>query len=159
MAHSLKTKTKCRVMIESGKPLSYVEEKTGVSKGTLILWTDEGKWVKGKIEPKLYQKEVESVLRLAEKRGLTMDYFLGKVQTLCEATKPMLVKPLDSAHSREEGDESGGAFVQEVPDYRAISDGLDHAQKIIPGLKVSEKVDLGENSLLLYQELISRGRK
>jgi len=156
MAKAPAVKAKAKALFEGGGSLREVAAKVGKHYQTILAWSKKEGWVQGKTRPILDQKEEEATLEAARELGLTKGYFLGKVKTLCEATKPVLVKASkeDEAEAKEEGDESGGAFVQEVPDYKAISDGLTHAERIIPGLKVPDKVDLTTNGRSLLDEVL-----
>lgn len=148
MAKSAKVKAKAKVMWESRIASRKIAETVGVSDHHTILdWAEEGGWVKGAITPKLAQKEEEATLEVARELGLNKAYFLSKVKLLCEATIPVLAK----GDEDEEGDE---AKVKEVPDYKAISNGLAHAKDIIPGLKVSEKIDITSGGRSLLDEVL-----
>lgn len=128
-----------------------IGESLGIATRTVANWAErglpsplKGPWVKGSLAEKIHQKAEESILEAAKRLGLDSAYFLAKVKNMCEATRPVLVKPskAEQEKSAEEGDESGGGFVTEMPDYSAIDAGLTHAERIIPGLKAKEQVSI-----------------
>lgn len=124
-----------------------IAARIGVSRRTICNWAErglpspvKGPWEKGSLAQKVHEKRTESILEAAAKIGLTNEFILQKVMDMCQATKPVLVKPSKAEQEKaaKEGDESGGGFVAEVPDYSAINDGLTHAERILPGLKAAE---------------------
>lgn len=144
--------------------MSYRDIATtvGISLRTVANWAErgmpnpvKGQWVKGAHASKVQQKAEESILEVASRVGLTHEFLLGKVKELCTATKPVLVKPskAEQEKAQKEGDESGGGFVTEIPDYNAIDAGLTHAERIIPGLKAAETIshDFPAEMLAFFQ--------
>lgn len=140
--------TRARIMYEKDSlSKREIAERVGMSERTIANWMErglpsplKGPWEKGSLAEKVHEKRAESILEAAAKIGLTNEFILQKVMDMCQATKPILVKPskADQEKAAKEGDESGGGFVTEVPDYSAIDAGLTHAERIIPGLKAAE---------------------
>lgn len=161
MAKKPETKTqqqaRARIMWENDKfSQRIIAEKIGVSERTIANWSERGMpnplrgpWVKGSLAEKVHEMKESSILQIANEMGMDSAFFLSKVKQLCTATRPVLVKGDDEGQAKDEGDESGGGFVQEIPDYKAIDAGLTHAERIIPGLKAAEKVQIDFPSKML----------
>lgn len=151
MAKDTAKQTRARLLCEKdGLPQPEIARRVGVSERTICNWSErglpnplKGPWVKGSLAAKVQEKHENAILQAAAELGMDERYFLGKVKQLCEATKPTLVKPskAEQQKAEAEGDESGGGFVTEVPDFNAIDAGLTHAERIIPGLKAAEKME------------------
>lgn len=155
--------TRARLLYEKDKlSMREIAERTGKAERTIANWAErglptpiKGPWVKGAFAEKVQEKREETILATAERLGLTSEFILTTVKTMLTATKPILVKPnkAEQDKAKGEGDESGGGFVTEVPDYSAIDAGLTHAERIIPGLKAKEtlSVDFPAEMLAFFQ--------
>jgi hypothetical protein len=152
-------KAKGKELHGKGKSERDIAGLCKVTRATAKRWIDEWEasgFPKGFLQPKLDQAREQAAIQAAEAQGLSQAFLFGKVRQLLDATKPVLVKPskADQERSKAEGDESGGAFVQEVPDFQAIDAGLTHAERTVPGFKVADKLDLTSGGRSILDEVI-----
>ena len=155
MAHDARTRSKARVLYESGKSDRFVEKELNVARNTLIAWAKAGKWVKGKIEPKLHQAKEAGAILAAERAGLTNEHFYRGVRELVEARSALVptgkgnlsafAVPSASVHVSRETD---GLMVAEllgherevIPDLTARAAGLKFMLESFPGLKLATQI-------------------
>jgi len=106
--------------------------KTGKSERTIMNWAErgvpspiKGPWVKGSLAVKVQEKMEESILATAVRLGMDSEYFLTKVKKLIDSSKAGV-----------------------------IDIGLTHAERMIPGLKAKETVqlDFPAEMLAFFQE-------
>lgn len=115
--------SRARLMCErDGLTQQEIADRIGKAVRTVANWAErglpspiKGPWVKGSLAEKVHQKREEGILAAALARGMTDDYFVGKLQELLEAKT-----------------------VRGTPNLDAIDKGLTHAERIIPGLKATE---------------------
>jgi len=80
-------KAKAQSLYENGMSTPKIAEKLSINPNTAKAWAKKGEWSKGRIIPELVQKETETLLKLAEKKGLTQGKVIDKIQELLEAQR------------------------------------------------------------------------
>ena len=154
MKHSLETVAQAKGMHEAGSSLRQISDKLKVSTQTLMVWKKEYEWEpKGsfiiKATQKAQRKEIETILDIATRRGLTTEKVIDKVLEFQDAMKPVNVK--DKKGESEEESE----YTMEYPDYPTQIKGNAQAMEV---LQMNQQANLEINTPMPVMIVTSRGK-